>query len=927
MDGSSRALAEWLGPPSKYRYRPKRTASTDDILRQIELAESAMHFGSGAKGTEERLTRYEYVRVLRSMPNDLALHYKVWQLLYATRREHEAEQSYRNTCEEMPCDITVGSYHACLTTSSRLRPAVPLVHAGAHRERSAAVSARQHPYPSPPPPHTLELPQPKPAPEFLSEHVAAAPQRPFFAFNPAIAALPQRSAFDWAGTRAADDADVARYVVFFRYSNVRSIWTTMAAGAWQRAVDWAEWRAALSHGHVTEAAEPTPPRPSPSAERRVGAKGGTVAKARPAASSRWSAAAAGGGGKRRGVGQAGAAVRRRPRRAGARPRAAELGAADAMQIPPQRDSLVEADEDEDMDESADVEVDEAAEEADEAAEEAEAGTSLALSPLEAEDELAAVLEQAASKARGQGTAERWQLLMALATEDADAPTATPSPSLTTPTATVLAHLPPMRGEVRSDERTVDSGSDESDEVDESDRTVDSSSAPNDRLGLGSSGGSSGGSSSGSSIGGDVIGGSGVSSAGGHLHASAHHSAVSRGSRAELAEAPSGADASLEPNALDDVPILQPAAAAPDAASDDDLEIFDFDEAPDGTPMLLPATEQWINDQAMALGASGIGAVRGGFSAIGYFTLERRRSTGEVRLGPVGWLDLSAPFPPCECDEYVWSDLSPAICRLAIGAPRLSSLLVAASFAAGVAQLLSGLRRTRAHGRLARARLLRGLLLLGAAMPISNCRTVAEFERCRGVDDGGHNSSSSAAGGSAGGRVGSTGSGSNGLDGGRGGSAGGSSSGSSVGGVGDSHALANHTRGADRIEAPAAEDGAAALTYFHGVIESSSAAARASAGRLSMRVSERAPNASDHVSGLLVGGERWNRTRSRGPPSASTSTSSPSSSSDASLAASPPPPRRHMIEYDGYEDARVLVHRGTLYLLANHEVRAPGLDCH
>ena len=29
-------------------------------------------------------------------------------------------------------------------------------------------------------------------------------------------------------------------------------------------------------------------------------------------------------------------------------------------------------------------------------------------------------------------------------------------------------------------------------------------------------------------------------------------------------------------------------------------------------------------------------------------------------------------------------------------------------------------------------------------------------------------------------------------------------------------------------------------------------------------------------------------------------------------------RRHVIEYDGYEDARVLVHRGTLYLVANHE---------
>lgn len=39
------------------------------------------------------------------------------------------------------------------------------------------------------------------------------------------------------------------------------------------------------------------------------------------------------------------------------------------------------------------------------------------------------------------------------------------------------------------------------------------------------------------------------------------------------------------------------------------------------------------------------------------------------------------------------------------------------------------------------------------------------------------------------------------------------------------------------------------------------------------------------------------------------------------APAPAAPRRHIIEYDGYEDARVLVHRGSLYLLANHE------DCH
>ena len=281
-----------------------------------------------------------------------------------------------------------------------------------------------------------------------------------------------------------------------------------------------------------------------------------------------------------------------------------------------------------------------------------------------------------------------------------------------------------------------------------------------------------------------------------------------------------------------------------AISEDELQIFDVEEAPDGTPLILPATEQWINDQAMALGASGVGAVRGGFSAVGYFTVERQRRTGEIRLGFVSWLNLSAPFPPCECEEHLWSDLSPVICRLAAGAPRLSSSLIFGCFAVGVAQLLCALRRTRAHRRLARGRLLRALLLLGAAMPITNCRSVAAFERCRSADGGDEQ---------GGGRHGN--------------------------GGGNTTTSSHSVSGAARVNVNAVGGGSnqTRSRSAHGPDVRAADAAKVRA------------NFEDFP-----------------PPT------------PAPPAPAPAAPRRHVIEYDGYEDARVLVHRGTLYLVANHE---------
>ena len=575
---------------------------------------------------------------------------------------------------------------------------------------------------------------------------------------------------------------------------MRSIWTTTTAGAWQRAVDWPEWRAALSQGHVPELETPAtalrraPPRAGErgfvteahqgfvteahqAGERLRGAKGGTVARA--------------------GVGSILAGEREQlepPSEHPSRPLlmgVAKGAAAEAMRIPMRRPSgpysgTKYAEGDDTLDGGMEDE-------------QAEEETSV-LSSTEDEVELAAVIEQAQSKARGHGAADRWRSLMEMAAAEIEAKIEIESEI---GEVGLAAHKGKGDG-ARSSNSSIRSSSSRS-------------SNSSNRSGRSSISNSSGRSGSSNSSG---------SGNGSNRSSSSRSSSNRSRRRAKLA--------------ISDDEI---------AISEDELQIFDVEEAPDGTPLFLPATEQWINDQAMALGASGVGAVRGGFSAVGYFTVERQRRTGEIRLGFVSWLNLSAPFPPCECEEHLWSDLSPVICRLAAGAPRFSSSLIFGCFAAGVAQLLCALRRTRAHRRLARGRLLRALLLLGAAMPITNCRSVAAFERCRSADGGDEQ---------GGGRHGH--------------------------GGGNTTTSSGSVSGAARV-------------------------------------------------GRAVGGGS-NQTRSRsahGPDVRAADAANVRANFEdfppptpAPPAPAPAAPRRHVIEYDGYEDARVLVHRGTLYLVANHE---------
>jgi len=575
---------------------------------------------------------------------------------------------------------------------------------------------------------------------------------------------------------------------------VRSIWTTTTAGAWQRAVDWPEWRAALSQGHVPEIETPA------TAQRRAGERG-FVTEVRQAGE--LLRGAKGGTVARAGVGSilAGEREQLEPQSERLEPQserlepqseqpsrpllmgAAKGGAAEAMsmRIPMRRPSghYMAGTEDAEGDETLDGDMED---------EQAKEETSIKLSSIEAEIELAAVIEQAQSKARGHGAADRWRSLIEMASAEIEAKIEIEAEIEAVGSA---AHKGEGNGASTSSRST---------------RSISSTSS-----GRSNSSNSSGSSSRSS--------GSRSSSSWSSGNSSSRSSSCSR-RRAKL---------TISEDEL--------------AISEDELQIFDVEEAPDGTPLILPATEQWINDQAMALGASGVGAVRGGFSAVGYFTVERQRRTGEIRLGFVSWLNLSAPFPPCECEEHLWSDLSPVICRLAAGAPRLSSSLIFGCFAAGVAQLLCALRRTRAHRRLARGRLLRALLLLGAAMPITNCRSVAAFERCRSADGGDEQ---------GGGRHGH--------------------------GGGNSTTSSGSVSGAARVGR--ADGGGSNQTRSRSAHGPDVRAADAAKVRA---------NFEDFP-----------------PPT------------PAPPAPAPAAPRRHVIEYDGYEDARVLVHRGTLYLVANHE---------
>lgn len=247
---NSKAVAEHLGPPSQYHYRSGHL-DPDSMIRQIELAESALHFG--AQDAESRYARFNYARVLKTRLNDVELHHKVWQLLIATRREAEAYASSSSICERAMCDYLKAAHHACVLTSATLLPSMEL---RLETARPGAAAGKQSHG------HIIELPQPDRPAHLAPERVGrdnSSRERTFFAFNPAIAPIATPRSL----TQVISQASTAytpsqRHVVFFRYSNVRSMWTMTSPKAWQRARDWEDWRAALSEGHVDSDGVPQP---------------------------------------------------------------------------------------------------------------------------------------------------------------------------------------------------------------------------------------------------------------------------------------------------------------------------------------------------------------------------------------------------------------------------------------------------------------------------------------------------------------------------------------------------------------------------------------------------------------------------------------------------------------------------------------------
>ena len=173
----------------------------------------------------------------------------------------------------------------------------------------------------------------------------------------------------------------------------------------------------------------------------------------------------------------------------------------------------------------------------------------------------------------------------------------------------------------------------------------------------------------------------------------------------------------------------------DLDQDDELQIYDVVTTAGGDEFaVLSASEV---HEATAEAVVDWRGLRGGFSAVGYMVVERHAQTGVMSiLRKARWLRLDPPPSArcAECDEadddlFGWAELSPAACRALHDAPAIASLLIGSLIAGGLAQLAACVRRTRQQRRIARAHLLRGALLLSAAMPARVCTVAGGVERC------------------------------------------------------------------------------------------------------------------------------------------------------------------------------------------------------
>lgn len=162
---TSTALAAHLPPWMFLKIR--RAMDADEAFRLIELAETTAYFSGGAAPSTGN-----FDTILKQMPGELQLHYRVWRLLLAARRRNEAISSYRAACRRSSCDPGVASYHACVVTSAWLHnsaaslgmntsnwPAKGFPRHSLELRGSRATHIQ----------HVLELPQPS-VPTFLPDH-------------------------------------------------------------------------------------------------------------------------------------------------------------------------------------------------------------------------------------------------------------------------------------------------------------------------------------------------------------------------------------------------------------------------------------------------------------------------------------------------------------------------------------------------------------------------------------------------------------------------------------------------------------------------------------------------------------------------------------------------------------------------------------
>ena len=93
--------------------------------------------------------------------------------------------------------------------------------------------------------------------------------------------------------------------------------------------------------------------------------------------------------------------------------------------------------------------------------------------------------------------------------------------------------------------------------------------------------------------------------------------------------------------------------------------------------------------------------------------------------------VTSPFACAECEEdaFAWLTMGPAMCTFVTRVPTLATIALILLVLGAAAQLLTGLKQTWAHKRLAKAPLLRAVLLLLLPLAFRVCSTSGGIDGC------------------------------------------------------------------------------------------------------------------------------------------------------------------------------------------------------